>query len=140
MQCILLIYVIYYYGEQNLSLYICFTDHKCCCFEAYWLQIIAIDMMVGRITETMAWVVLSMIGLSVSRAGFRTLSVSKCANHLAQFMCVVCFMLEGFFCFVLRGDEQIPINVLLDQFCCTVKMVSNCSGYLLSSFLEMLMV
>lgn len=54
-------------------------------------------MIGGRITGTIACVVLSVIGLSVSRADFRTNSASKCANHLAQFMCVVCFMLEGFF-------------------------------------------
>lgn len=84
-------------------MYICFTDHKCCCFEAHWLQITAINIMGGRVTGTMAWVLLSVIGLSVSRADFRTISVSKCANHLAQFMYMVCFMLEvvffGFFFF-----------------------------------------
>lgn len=97
MQCVLLIYAIYYYREQYFSLYICFTDHKHCCFEAHWLQITAINTMGGRITGTMAWIMLSMIGLSVSRAGFRTISVSKCASHLAQFMYVFCFMLEVFF-------------------------------------------
>lgn len=61
-------------------------------------------MIGGRITGTIACIVLSVIGLSVSRADFRTISVSKCAKHLSQFMCVVCFMLEGFF---LKGDEQI---------------------------------
>lgn len=95
-QYILLLYAIYYYGEQYFSLYLCFTDHKCCCFEAHWLQITAINMMGGRITGTVAWVVL-LIGLSVSRADFRIISVSKCANHLAEFIYVICFMLEVFF-------------------------------------------
>lgn len=65
-------------------------------FEAHWLQITAINMMGGRITGTVAWVVL-LIGLSVSRADFRIISVSKCANHLAEFIYVICFMLEDFF-------------------------------------------
>lgn len=79
----------------------------------------AINMMRGGITGTVAWVMLSVIGLSVSRAGFGTISVSKRANHLAQFMYVVCFMLEVF----LKGDEQIYINIsfLLDWFCCHCK-------------------
>lgn len=79
----------------------------------------AINMMRGGITGTVAWVMLSVIGLSVSRAGFGTISVSKCANHLAQFMYVVCFMLEVF----LKGDEQIYINIsfLFDWFCCHCK-------------------
>lgn len=40
----------------------------------------------------------------------------------------------------MKGGEQIYIHIsfLLDQFYCTVKMVSNCTGYLLSSFLKML--
>lgn len=45
---------------------------------------------------TIACVMLSIIRLSLSRAEFRTISVSKCASHLAQLMCVVWVLVRFF--------------------------------------------
>lgn len=103
---ILLLFAIYYYREQYFSVYICFSDHKLCSFEACWLQLLQLNVIGERITGTIAWVMLSMICLSLSRDELRTISVSKCASHLVQLTCVVCF-LSGFFvvlfCFFCGG-------------------------------------
>lgn len=97
----LYLFAIYYYGEQYFSAYICFSDHKLCSFEAHWLQLLRLNIIGGRITGTIAWVMLSTICLSLSRDELRTISVPKCASHLVQLLCVVCFLSRFFVVFFL---------------------------------------
>jgi len=68
-------------------------------------RVLQVNIIGGRITETITWVMLSMIWLSLSRDEFRTISVSKCPSHLAQLICVVCFLAWSLFEVFLGGNE-----------------------------------